>query len=465
MFLRIFLTTILVISFPIGSFASESIILTGASFMGPNQYFALMGGNVNTAITDGILGVFPTNGNFTKLTCGSTVPAGGGKSFTFTLYKGTRASMVATGLTCAIGGSDDYFCSDETSVSVSAGDLVVMRQEGSGGPSADYLSCSIVFDSTTADETVMIGTSFTDDAGAKRYGFMAGYSSIESSKSSSELLMPFNATIKKLYVERESPVLTGKTRVFTVQKEGTNQSLTCTLSAGDTTCNDTSNLFTVNAGETLTVENDGQSGDNNVKYTTGVVAVPTTSGVFGMYTHSGTDQYENATTEYLVPSGGSSAFTSTEANRAIILAKSITMTDMFAELNTSQAGGTIAFSYEDGDISTITHTTLNVSMSSGSTANQTGQSLSIVEGNWIVLVSTPSSTPLTRNVRVSAAASVNSDSRRIIIISEDPESLNKNKLTRAGWNNSLKDILDWIVYRADRLGTTYLFSKNKPGSY
>ena len=66
---------------------------------------------------------------------------------------------------------------------------------------------------------------------------------------------PTAGTIDKLYVELNGVAGAGNSYVFTVRKDSADTSLTCTISGNtDITCNDTSNSFTVSAGDELSFQ-------------------------------------------------------------------------------------------------------------------------------------------------------------------------------------------------------------------
>jgi len=76
------------------------------------------------------------------------------------------------------------------------------------------------------------------------------------SASGTELKIPVarNCTAKNLYVKMATAPGGSVTDTITVRKNGADQSLTCSVSASNTTGNDTSNTFSVNAGDELSVK-------------------------------------------------------------------------------------------------------------------------------------------------------------------------------------------------------------------
>jgi hypothetical protein len=66
------------------------------------------------------------------------------------------------------------------------------------------------------------------------------------------LRMPRTGTIKSLYIYHGTAGVGGNV-TYTVRKNGTNQTLTCTLAASATTAADTTNSFTVAAGDLIDV--------------------------------------------------------------------------------------------------------------------------------------------------------------------------------------------------------------------
>lgn len=67
-------------------------------------------------------------------------------------------------------------------------------------------------------------------------------------------IMAYAGTIKNLYVAFSANTIDTGTLVFTMMKNGSAQSVTCTANAGDaTTVNDTTHSFTVAAGDRITI--------------------------------------------------------------------------------------------------------------------------------------------------------------------------------------------------------------------
>src|SRR3990167_6321017 len=75
----------------------------------------------------------------------------------------------------------------------------------------------------------------------------------DTTESTKQTLISEAGTVKTFYVELRTAPGAVTTRTFTLRKNGSNQSLTVTISGTDTTGSDLSNSFTVVAGDRLTI--------------------------------------------------------------------------------------------------------------------------------------------------------------------------------------------------------------------
>mgnify|MGYP001577497588 CR=1 FL=1 len=68
------------------------------------------------------------------------------------------------------------------------------------------------------------------------------------------IIIPFNATLKNMYVGLTTAPGAGTSRTFTVRRNAVNQSLLVTISEAATTGNDVTNTVAVTAGQEITVQ-------------------------------------------------------------------------------------------------------------------------------------------------------------------------------------------------------------------
>ena len=67
-------------------------------------------------------------------------------------------------------------------------------------------------------------------------------------------VMPYSGTSKNLFVQVNAAPGAGQSYTYTVNKTGTNQTVTCQIASAATTCNDTTHSFTFVAGDYLSVQ-------------------------------------------------------------------------------------------------------------------------------------------------------------------------------------------------------------------
>lgn len=68
------------------------------------------------------------------------------------------------------------------------------------------------------------------------------------------VLAPRSGTVKNLYVRSEDPLDTGEPMSYTVQKDISDQALTCTIASEGLEANDSVNSFSINAGQWLSLK-------------------------------------------------------------------------------------------------------------------------------------------------------------------------------------------------------------------
>lgn len=211
------------------------------------------------AATEPLVGsVFPCSGTISNFCVQIATAPTSGRSYTFSPYINGSASSLSTTISDAsLIGTDST-----NSVSVNAGDSITISSNPSGTPVATAAYWDMEFDSTNPKEFPLLANmpsqlSTTTTQYIKAQG---GGSSISISTTETDvtIVIPYSGTISKFYGAADVAPGAGRTRTFTVMKNGAAQSLAFSLTgtgsgAGITTNNDTANSFTVAAGDRISI--------------------------------------------------------------------------------------------------------------------------------------------------------------------------------------------------------------------
>lgn len=218
------------------------------------RYSPLQGVYTTSDTNEGwVKAVMPTNGTISRLFAEAKVAPGAGKSWTVTLrVNGADTLLACTIADAAIANSDTV-----DSIDVVAGDLVNIKVTPSGTPAAGNIYFSTQFTGTTGGESIQLGTS----GGQQLTVDTTEYHNIQAAGGAFAIaaevgqLVAAPGTFKKLYVQlSEDPGTAPDAYQFTVRKEGAPTALTCTITADNTTGNDTVNSFVVAAGDIVDFE-------------------------------------------------------------------------------------------------------------------------------------------------------------------------------------------------------------------
>lgn len=168
----------------------------------------------------------PVAGTFSKLYIALSAAPGGGKSYIFTLMK----NGVATALTCTITGAVATTGSDTSnSVAVVAGDLLSIKGDATGSPTSVYYGGGVKFVPTSGSRTIYL-TSKTTLGTSTNYGPLAGlnetagnsaWRATESATTNPAATRTGDFYLFEMYVKLATAAGSGKTRTFTVRKNGT----------------------------------------------------------------------------------------------------------------------------------------------------------------------------------------------------------------------------------------------------
>lgn len=331
--------------------------------------------------------------------------AGPGGTYHFTIYNNNSPTSLTVDIAdTATQGSDTI-----NTASVSAGDVVGMVVTKTGTMTASYATWSMIFTPTTTDYTWVVGNSRGVDIADGNFLPLIGGGTPHQTEVNKTVVIPGSGTIRNLYVWLKDAPGTDNSRVFTVRKDGVDQTLTCTIADAATTCNDTTHSFTVSAGDLLSL----QVVDSGTPIATfsaeGVVFVPDTTGDF-IIPMSAANPPEAASTSYAPPCGGpSGTFPTTESN-VNLLANAFTLKAIYVNLESAPgAGKSLVFTIRDD----AGNTALTTTLSDAETNDGATGSVAVADFSLLDTMVEPSGTPTVGatdisylGTTVSAAASI-----------------------------------------------------------
>ncbi len=204
--------------------------------------------------------VVSTGGKIKNLRVKLNGTPGAGKEYAFTLM----VEGSPTALTLTISDAETKDADTVNEVAVSAGQSVSSRCVPSGTPTARKATWTSMFESTTANESLILGGSGTAlDNTSIEYGqVMSSRILLSATENNFRQVIPTAGTIKNLYIKLNlDPGTSPDAYRFTLRLANsgnsytlTDTALTVTITANDTTGNDTANDVTVAAGDFITMK-------------------------------------------------------------------------------------------------------------------------------------------------------------------------------------------------------------------
>lgn len=343
--------------------------------------------------------VCPSDGTVSKLKLVLETAPGSGNSFAFTL----RVNEADSSLTVTISGSDTSGSDLSNQVSVSAGDTVSMQSVPTGGPTVGIAKFTMIFTGDVSNESVLMAT----NAGAALNASATEYDVVQhltglgpvATELDAQQLCAGAGTIKNLYVKMSASAGSDPDAYrFTLRKNGVSQSLTVTITATATTGNDTSNSFSVAAGDLLTLLIEPLNAPSASPHAAwGVTFVADTDGE-SLVMCGNSDDIHTSNTEHASVAGATGLQWGTgggseEANRTLL--DTCVMRDLYVSLeNAPGSGNSFTFSTRINPGIGYSAGNLAVTISDASTTgNDQSNSDSMNPGDSMVIRCTPSSLP------------------------------------------------------------------------
>jgi len=262
-----------------------------------------------------------------------------GDSYAFVLMvNGSPSALTLTISDTATTGQDLV-----NQISVVAGDYVSLRVVPTSLPDAVVAKWSSVFSGSVSNESLVLGCMRTtmNTSTTQYMGLQGMNDSPNANIFRGQRVCSAAGTIKNFYVKLTGSPGAGDSFVFTLNKNGVNQTLTATVSELGTTGNDTVNSFIVAAGDLLTIEINPAGTPNDVLPTWGMTFVADVDGESPMMSGS-KDRASTSLTEYNKFMGlsilGGDAWTTTETDFNI-MGQSCTLRDLYVEMETAPGTG------------------------------------------------------------------------------------------------------------------------------
>lgn len=313
---------------------------------------------------------------------------GVGKSYTFEIYK----NSASTGASVVISDNATQSSVLSTSISFNAGDDIVIQITPSGTPTViSSLYMRTVFSANTS--MLFCGTSTSISTAVSTAATLGAFSLggiTSTTETAVGLVVPpdCGGTLDKLYVLLNGSPGASKSYTYTIYKNGSPTSLTCTVSGTNTTANDTSNSVTIAAGDRITVyvTPSGTPTARGIKCS--VQFTPTKPGIT-MWAYTSTNYPSNFTTQYDQILGTGFGSWGTEATRNNLLPRYLLHSMACYAPTAPGSGASFAFTLRNNNASS------NISMVLSDTNNYaSGVGGMVVEtGNKCAIQSVPSNVP------------------------------------------------------------------------
>ena len=256
----------------VGILTSNGFSLTGAA----TAYVGVSAGRGEVWNTSEIRvrQVMPVAGMFDYLRVKTVDPGGSGQSRAFTL----RKAGSDTALTCTVNTGSTLAADTTHTVSVAAGDLVSLKQVASATAAASSpISWVARFTAANTNEFPLLwGASTGAGAGTTRYSPIQGDAAVQTTEAFAQSVIPTPGTLSNLYVALDANQATSGQTV-TLFLNGVATGLTCTVSSGAATANDTTHNVAVVAGDLVSLEWNN-AGSNAPRPRSGIKFAPTTDG-------------------------------------------------------------------------------------------------------------------------------------------------------------------------------------------
>lgn len=238
----------------------DSIILGGSSknlYSLADRFHGLCGAVFEWQIVDAyIRQLISTPGKLKNFRVKLNGSPGSGKSYTFTIRKNGED----TSLVVVIADSDTEGSDTTHEVTVSAADELYIKCSPSNTPTTRQAHWGVQFAGDNSKESNIIG-GIKDGLSQSvvEYNLVMGGCTWSSLEDECKQIVPTSGKLKNLYVKLTTAPGTGKSRTFTLRKNGEDTALTVTISDSATEGNDTVHEITMAAGDIVSLKSSPSS--------------------------------------------------------------------------------------------------------------------------------------------------------------------------------------------------------------
>ena len=320
-------------------------------------------------------------------------------------YNGTCLSdsnLVFNNVTCSTNPCTQTATLSDATASIVADNtqLYNIKQVYTGTPTGTGISYIVGWQPSTEGDTVLLstGTATTATFIQPNCG-----SCVTATESQAQMVVPVSGTLKNLTILAGDPGA-GATLVFTVRKNLSSQTQTCTITHSTGSpwiCQDTGHAITVTAGDTYDIDETttGSPSGSEVVYA-GMIFAPTVAGEFLFGSCRSTATLAGGTL-YLAPTGRTATATSTEYNWGAYTGTAFTLHAMGAYVGTAPSPGNYTFNLRSCTSTCTTSATGYASVStvtvqitaSNQTANVGSLTASIGASAYLDTQSVPAASP------------------------------------------------------------------------
>lgn len=365
------------------------------------EYNALQGGCTWFGTEANRYKLVSTGGKIKNLRVKLDDSPGAGKHYDFTLM----VDGVPSALTVEIADAETSKADTTHEVDVVAGQTVSLQCAPDGTPTVRHATWNTIFEGSTAKESLILGGSSNSvsNAATEYLGAHCAYSTWRSSENESRQVCPTAGKIKNLYVKLSTdPGIAPDAYRFTLRVNGADSDdgegnpLQVTITADDTTGNDTTHEITVAPGDVLTMKCEPLNGPSAAPFAQmGMTFVADTDGESIVLSGSMNVLRENAGTEYIyLQASRDDDWTATEAQR-YQLGQLCTLKKLYILLNAPPGvGDSFRFTLrKPGNGQADGNLTVLISGSSATTGSDTEHTDEISDDDYVDLECTTSGSP------------------------------------------------------------------------
>lgn len=250
------------------------------------------------------------------------------------------------------------------------------------------------------DTNLIFNCNTSQTTSVDRYApiYAMGASMFATGSGSGQSVMSCAGTLKNLYISHDTAAGTGNSRTWTVYKNGADTGLTVTIADPATSGNDTVNTVSVVAGDTVSLHqtaNTTTTGTGTIRATLMFSAAANTSAVFA----NTNNNLSNSVTSYL-PLQGQGNDTTAGGNVEGVIPTGGTIRNAYGVLGGTPGSGK---SYTFTLVVNGVDSALTFSVSgTGTTGNDTANSVSVSAGDRVYWKIVPSGTPSARAPTIGA---------------------------------------------------------------